>query len=37
LASDFDPVKSCFCYDPGRTLVQFVEVTDPDLIRDGLK
>ena len=37
LASDFDPVKTCFCYDPDRTLVQFVEVTDPDLIRDGLK
>ena len=25
LASDFDPVKTCFCYDPDFNLVQFVE------------
>tara|TARA_A100001011_G_scaffold371692_1_gene429302 strand:- start:632 stop:1084 length:453 start_codon:yes stop_codon:yes gene_type:complete len=25
LASDFDPVKTCFCYDPDYNLVQFVE------------
>jgi catechol 2,3-dioxygenase-like lactoylglutathione lyase family enzyme len=37
LASDFDPVKTCFCYGPDRVLVQFVEVTDLDSIRDGLK
>jgi len=37
LASDFDPVKTCFCYDPDRTLVQFVEVTDSKSILDGLK
>ena len=25
LKSDFDPVKTCFCYDPDYNLVQFVE------------
>ena len=25
LKSDFDPVKTCFCYDPDFNLVQFVE------------
>ena len=29
LQSDFDPVKTCFCYDPDGTLIQFVEITAP--------
>ena len=36
LASDFDPVKTCFCYDPDGTLVQFVEITDKSTIQPGL-
>jgi hypothetical protein len=28
LQSDFDPVKTCFCYDPDNTLVQFVQILD---------
>lgn len=26
LQSDFDPVKTCFCYDPDDALVQFVQI-----------
>ena len=37
LESPFDPVKTCFCYDPDNTIIQFVEITDSSLIRDGLK
>lgn len=37
LESPFDPVKTCFCYDPDNTLIQFVEVTDSSSIRKGLK
>ena len=37
LASEFDPVKTCFCYDPDGTLVQFVEVTDTENIQPGLE
>ena len=37
LKSAFDPVKTCFCYDPDNTIIQFVEITDSSLIRDGLK
>ncbi len=36
LASEFDPVKTCFCYDPDGTLVQFVEITDTTSIQPGL-
>ncbi len=36
LESDFDPVLTCFCYDPDGTLVQFVEITDHNLITKGL-
>lgn len=36
LASEFDPVKTCFCYDPDGTLVQFVEITDSQNIQPGL-
>ena len=36
LASEFDPVKTCFCYDPDGTLVQFVEITDSEKIQPGL-
>jgi|SaaInlStandDraft_5_1057022.scaffolds.fasta_scaffold122927_2 catechol 2,3-dioxygenase-like lactoylglutathione lyase family enzyme len=36
LKSDFDPVLTCFCYDPDGTLVQFVEITDHNLITKGL-
>jgi catechol 2,3-dioxygenase-like lactoylglutathione lyase family enzyme len=36
LGSPYDPVKTCFCYDPDDTLVQFVEITDKDKIRKGL-
>lgn len=37
LESPFDPVKTCFCYDPDNTLIQFVEIIDSSSIRDGLK
>tara|TARA_B100001093_G_C26305647_1_gene791337 strand:- start:24 stop:488 length:465 start_codon:yes stop_codon:yes gene_type:complete len=37
LASEFDPVKTCFCRDPDGTLVQFVEVTDVENIQPGLE
>ena len=37
LASDFDPVKTCFCYDPDRNLIQFVEIKDREKMREGLK
>lgn len=37
LASTFDPVKTCFCYDPDDSLIQFVEITDVNAIRPGLR
>lgn len=37
LKSPFDPVKTCFCYDPDNTMIQFVEITDHDSLREGLK
>ena len=37
LKSIFDPVITCFCYGPDDTLVQFVEITDPEKIMEGLK
>ena len=31
LQSEFDPVKTCFCYDPDDSLVQFVQILEkPD-------
>lgn len=37
LKSPYDPVKTCFCYDPDNTLIQFVEIIDSSSIRDELK
>lgn len=37
LASPYDPVKTCFCFDPDGTYVQFVEITDKRSIRPGLR
>ena len=28
LQSELDPVKTCFCYDPDNTLVQFVQILE---------
>ncbi len=33
LSSTYDPVKTMFCYDPDKTLVQFVEILDSESIR----
>ena len=30
LHSTFDPAISCFCYDPDNTLVQLIQILDPD-------
>ena len=30
LKSSYDPAISCFCYDPDNTLVQFVQILDPN-------
>jgi len=36
LKSDFDPVYTCFCYDPDDNLIQFVEIFDKKNIKKGL-
>jgi catechol 2,3-dioxygenase-like lactoylglutathione lyase family enzyme len=37
LSSTYDPVKTMFCYDPDKTLVQFVEIFDDVSLRKGLE
>ena len=37
LQSTYDPVKTMFCYDPDKTLIQFVEILDKTSIRKGLE
>lgn len=37
LKSPYDPVKTFFFKDPEDNLLQFVEVTDPNAIREGLE
>jgi catechol 2,3-dioxygenase-like lactoylglutathione lyase family enzyme len=37
LSSPYDPVKTMFCYDPDKTLVQFVEIFDETTMRKGLE
>jgi len=37
LSSTYDPVKTMFCYDPDKTLVQFVEILEDASMRKGLE
>ncbi len=37
LSSSYDPVKTMFCYDPDKTLIQFVNIPDREKMREGLK